>query len=71
MMRGVGRMLSAVTIAAVLVGAAVAETYPSQPIRLIVTFPPGDVIALAKARPDTLSIGHGGNGTAMQLTAQW
>jgi tripartite-type tricarboxylate transporter receptor subunit TctC len=29
-----------------------------------------DVIALAKARPGTLSIGHGGNGTAMHLTAQ-
>ncbi len=29
-----------------------------------------DVIALAKAKPDTLSIGHGGNGTAMHLTAQ-
>jgi tripartite-type tricarboxylate transporter receptor subunit TctC len=29
-----------------------------------------DVIALAKAKPATLSIGHGGNGTAMQLTAQ-
>jgi tripartite-type tricarboxylate transporter receptor subunit TctC len=29
-----------------------------------------DVIAIAKAAPDTLSIGHGGNGTAMHLTAQ-
>ena len=29
-----------------------------------------DVIALAKAAPDRLSIGHGGNGTAMHLTAQ-
>jgi tripartite-type tricarboxylate transporter receptor subunit TctC len=29
-----------------------------------------DVIALAKAKPGSLSIGHGGNGTAMQLTAQ-
>jgi tripartite-type tricarboxylate transporter receptor subunit TctC len=29
-----------------------------------------DVIAIAKATPDSLSIGHGGNGTAMQLTAQ-
>jgi tripartite-type tricarboxylate transporter receptor subunit TctC len=29
-----------------------------------------DVIALAKAKPDALSIGHGGNATAMQLTAQ-
>ena len=29
-----------------------------------------DVVALAKARPDGLSIGHGGNGTAMHLTAQ-
>jgi len=29
-----------------------------------------DVIALAKAKPGTLSIGHGGNGTAMHLTAQ-
>jgi tripartite-type tricarboxylate transporter receptor subunit TctC len=28
-----------------------------------------DVIAAAKARPDSLSIGHGGNGTAMHLTA--
>jgi tripartite-type tricarboxylate transporter receptor subunit TctC len=27
------------------------------------------VIAAAKAKPDTLSIGHGGNGTAMHLTA--
>ena len=30
----------------------------------------GDVIKLAKAEPGRLSIGHGGNGTAMQLTAQ-
>jgi tripartite-type tricarboxylate transporter receptor subunit TctC len=30
----------------------------------------GEVIALAKARPGALSIGHGGNGTAMHLTAQ-
>jgi tripartite-type tricarboxylate transporter receptor subunit TctC len=30
----------------------------------------GDVIALAKADPKSLSIGHGGNGTAMHLTAQ-
>jgi tripartite-type tricarboxylate transporter receptor subunit TctC len=29
-----------------------------------------DVIALAKSRHDSLSIGHGGNGTAMHLTAQ-
>jgi tripartite-type tricarboxylate transporter receptor subunit TctC len=29
-----------------------------------------DVIALAKSNPAALSIGHGGNGTAMQLTAQ-
>ncbi len=29
-----------------------------------------DVIALAKADPKALSIGHGGNGTAMHLTAQ-
>jgi tripartite-type tricarboxylate transporter receptor subunit TctC len=29
-----------------------------------------DVIALAKADPKALSIGHGGNGTGMQLTAQ-
>ena len=29
----------------------------------------GDVIKLAKAEPDRISIGHGGNGTAMQLTA--
>ncbi len=29
----------------------------------------GEVIALAKAKPDSLSIGHGGNGTAMHLTA--
>src|SRR5262245_36591222 len=29
----------------------------------------GDVIKLAKAEPGRLSIGHGGNGTAMQLTA--
>jgi tripartite-type tricarboxylate transporter receptor subunit TctC len=29
-----------------------------------------DVVALAKAKPGTLSIGHGGNGTAMHLTAQ-
>jgi tripartite-type tricarboxylate transporter receptor subunit TctC len=29
-----------------------------------------DVIALAKAKPGTLSIGHGGNGTAMHLSAQ-
>ena len=28
-----------------------------------------DVIALAKSSPDKLSIGHGGNGTAMHLTA--
>ncbi|HWV54406.1 tripartite tricarboxylate transporter substrate binding protein [Pseudorhodoplanes sp.] len=28
-----------------------------------------DVIALAKAKPGELSIGHGGNGTAMHLTA--
>jgi tripartite-type tricarboxylate transporter receptor subunit TctC len=28
-----------------------------------------DVIAAAKARPDKLSIGHGGNGTAMNMTA--
>jgi tripartite-type tricarboxylate transporter receptor subunit TctC len=28
-----------------------------------------DVIKLAKAEPDRMSIGHGGNGTAMQLTA--
>ena len=30
----------------------------------------GEVIALAKARPGALSVGHGGNGTAMHLTAQ-
>jgi tripartite-type tricarboxylate transporter receptor subunit TctC len=30
----------------------------------------GDVIALAKADSKSLSIGHGGNGTAMHLTAQ-
>jgi tripartite-type tricarboxylate transporter receptor subunit TctC len=30
----------------------------------------GDVIALAKANPKSLSVGHGGNGTAMHLTAQ-
>jgi tripartite-type tricarboxylate transporter receptor subunit TctC len=30
----------------------------------------GDVMALAKAKPQSLSIGHGGNGTAMHLTAQ-
>jgi len=29
-----------------------------------------DVIALAKAKPGSLSIGHGGNGTAMHLSAQ-
>ncbi len=29
----------------------------------------GDVIALAKAKPGFLSMGHGGNGTAMHLTA--
>ena len=29
-----------------------------------------DVIALAKTKPQSLSIGHGGNGTAMHLTAQ-
>ncbi len=29
-----------------------------------------DVIALAKAKPGSLSIGHGGNGTGMQLSAQ-
>jgi tripartite-type tricarboxylate transporter receptor subunit TctC len=29
-----------------------------------------DVIALAKTTPQSLSIGHGGNGTAMHLTAQ-
>jgi tripartite-type tricarboxylate transporter receptor subunit TctC len=29
----------------------------------------GEVIALAKSKPDSLSIGHGGNGTAMHLTA--
>lgn len=28
-----------------------------------------DVIAAAKAKPGTLSVGHGGNGTAMHLTA--
>ena len=28
------------------------------------------MIALAKAKPQSLSIGHGGNGTAMHLTAQ-
>ena len=28
-----------------------------------------DLIALAKAQPDKLSIGHGGNGTAMHLSA--
>jgi tripartite-type tricarboxylate transporter receptor subunit TctC len=32
-------------------------------------FSVADVIAAAKARPDQLSIGHGGNGTAMNLTA--
>lgn len=30
----------------------------------------GEVVALAKAKPDDISIGHGGNGTAMHLTAQ-
>lgn len=30
----------------------------------------GDVIKLAKAEPGRLAIGHGGNGTAMQLAAQ-
>jgi tripartite-type tricarboxylate transporter receptor subunit TctC len=30
----------------------------------------GDVIALAKRRPGAIAIGHGGNGTAMHLTAQ-
>ena len=29
----------------------------------------GDVIRLAKAEPNRISIGHGGNGTAMQLAA--
>jgi tripartite-type tricarboxylate transporter receptor subunit TctC len=29
-----------------------------------------DVVAAARAHPDELSIGHGGNGTAMHLTAQ-
>jgi tripartite-type tricarboxylate transporter receptor subunit TctC len=29
----------------------------------------GDVIAAAKTHPDQLSIGHGGNGTAMHLTS--
>ena len=29
----------------------------------------GEVIKLAKAEPNRMSIGHGGNGTAMQLTA--
>jgi tripartite-type tricarboxylate transporter receptor subunit TctC len=29
----------------------------------------GDVIATAKSHPDELSIGHGGNGTAMHLTS--
>jgi len=29
-----------------------------------------DVIALAKTKPQSLSLGHGGNGTAMHLTAQ-
>src|SRR6266436_4326845 len=29
-----------------------------------------DVIALAKRKPGTIAIGHGGNGTAMHLTAQ-
>jgi tripartite-type tricarboxylate transporter receptor subunit TctC len=29
-----------------------------------------ELIALAKARPNSISIGHGGNGTAMHLTAQ-
>jgi tripartite-type tricarboxylate transporter receptor subunit TctC len=28
-----------------------------------------DVVALARARPDAVAIGHGGNGTAMHLTA--
>src|SRR5215469_13424300 len=41
MMRVMGRMLSAVTVVAVLACAAAAEPYPSRPIRLIVTFPPG------------------------------
>jgi tripartite-type tricarboxylate transporter receptor subunit TctC len=30
----------------------------------------GDVIALAKRQPGAIAIGHGGNGTAMHLTAQ-
>lgn len=37
------------------------------------SFAPGDVgavVALAKAKPNSISIGHGGNGTAMHLTAE-
>ncbi|MFL4985814.1 MAG: Bug family tripartite tricarboxylate transporter substrate binding protein [Xanthobacteraceae bacterium] len=37
------------------------------------SFPPSslaEVIALARERPRSISIGHGGNGTAMHLTAQ-
>lgn len=30
----------------------------------------GEVVALAKAKPKSISIGHGGNGTAMHLTAE-
>jgi tripartite-type tricarboxylate transporter receptor subunit TctC len=30
----------------------------------------GEVVALAKAKPNSISIGHGGNGTAMHLTAE-
>ena len=30
----------------------------------------GEVVALAKAKPNEVSIGHGGNGTAMHLTAE-
>jgi tripartite-type tricarboxylate transporter receptor subunit TctC len=37
---------------------------PSSPLNTA-----ADVIALAKAKPGTLSMGHGGNGTAMHLTA--
>lgn len=39
--------------------------HPSLPAKTL-----GDLISLAKATPGKLSIGHGGNGTAMHLSAQ-
>lgn len=42
----------------------VLAAWPKGPVKSI-----AEVIALAKSRPDELAIGHGGNGTAMHLTA--